>query len=156
MKLMGGDPGAARPCQRHGRAPAQSEFLNGMRAINPKNAFALLKATAVAWTESKAPRLGAALAFYTIFAIAPMFVIALAIAGLWFGEEAARGQLFAQISGLVGPQGGEAIQAVVAAANRPKAGAWATVVALVTVFVGATGVFAESVSMTSLAGPDRS
>src|SRR5947207_8825268 len=91
-----------------------------MLAFHPKIAFQLLKATAVAWSESKSPRLGAALAFYTVFAIAPMFIIALAIAGFWFGHDAARGQLFAEISGLVGPQGGEAIQAVVAAADKPK------------------------------------
>src|SRR5207247_9416825 len=93
--------------------------------------------------EHKAPRLGAALAFYTIFAITPVFLIVLAIAGFWFGEEAARRQLFDQLQGLLGQEGGEAIQAVVAAANKPKTGAWATLAALGTLLVGATGVFVQ-------------
>jgi membrane protein len=83
------------------------------------------------------------LAFYTVFSIAPLFLIVLAIAGFWFGPEAARRQLFEQLSGLVGPQGGEAIQAVVASADKPAAGAWATAAAVVTLFIGATGVFVQ-------------
>jgi membrane protein len=108
-----------------------------------RDIFSLLKETVSAWSEHKAPRLGAALAFYTVFALAPMFVIVLAIAGLWFGEEAAREQLFDQLYGLIGKEGGEAIQAIVAAANKPKTGVWATLVAVVTLFVGATGVFVQ-------------
>lgn len=87
--------------------------------------------------------MGAALAFYTLFAIAPLFVIVLAIAGVWFGEEAARRELFGQVSGLVGSEGGEAIQSLVSAAHKPKTGFWATVIAVVTLFVGATGVFVQ-------------
>ena len=95
------------------------------------------------WIDRDVSRLGAALAFYTLFAIAPLFVIVLAMAGLWFGEEAARRELFSQVSGLVGSEGGEAIQALVSAAHKPKTGAWATVIAVATLFVGATGVFVE-------------
>jgi membrane protein len=115
---------------RHGAFPFQS-------------LFSLLKETVRSWNEHRALRLGAALAFYTVFAIAPLFLIVLAIAGFWFGEEAARRQLFDQLYGLVGRQGGEAIQAVVASADHPAAGAWATVVAVFTLFVGATGVFVQ-------------
>jgi membrane protein len=109
--------------------------------IRIKSSLALLKQTAVEWVAQSVPRLGAALAFYTLFALAPLLIIVLAIAGFWFGEEAARRELFSQISGLVGREGGEAIQAVVSAANKPKAGAWATVMAIATLFLGATGVF---------------
>lgn len=105
--------------------------------------FALLKQAFSEWLEEGVSRLGAALAFYTLFAIAPLFVIVLAIAGLWFGEEAARRELFGQVSGLVGTEGSEAVQALVSAADRPKAGAVATVSAVVTLFVGATGVFVQ-------------
>jgi membrane protein len=96
-----------------------------------------------AWSGRKTPRLGAALAYYTIFAIAPLFLIALSMAGFFFGEEAARKELFGQIYGLVGQDGGEAIQSLVAAANRPNAGLWATIGALVTLGAGATAVFIE-------------
>jgi membrane protein len=105
--------------------------------------LSLLKETVRSWNEHRALRLGAALAFYTVFAIAPLFLIVLAIAGFWFGEEAAQRQLFDQLYGLVGREGGEAIQAVVASANRPKAGTWATLIAVCTLFVGATGVFVQ-------------
>jgi membrane protein len=105
--------------------------------------WSLLKQTATEWAEQGTSRLGAALAFYTIFSIAPLFVIVLAIAGLWFGEEAASRELFSQVSSLVGSEGGEAVQALVSAADKPKTGAWATVIAAVTLFVGATGVFVQ-------------
>src|ERR1035437_1795822 len=94
--------------------------------------FALVKHTATEWIDQGVSRMGAALAFYTLFAIAPLFIIVLAIAGLWFGEAAARRELFSQVSGLVGSEGGDAIQALISAANRPKTGAWATVIAVVT------------------------
>jgi membrane protein len=86
---------------------------------------------------------GAALSYYTIFAIAPLFIIALAIAGFWFGEEAARRELFGQLNQLVGKEGGDAIQSVVAAANKSKAGFWATCIAGGTLAVAATGVFVQ-------------
>lgn len=108
-----------------------------------RSIFELLKHTASEWVDQNMSRLGAALAFYTLFAIAPLVVIVLAIAGLWFGEEAARRELFTQVSGLVGSEGGEAIQALVSAAHKPKTGTWATVIAVATLFVGATGVFVE-------------
>jgi membrane protein len=105
--------------------------------------FELVKHPVTEWIDLGVSRMGAALAFYTIFAIAPLFVIVLAMAGLWFGDEAARRELFGQVSGLVGSEGGEAIQALVSAAHKPKAGAWATGIALVTLLVGATGVFVQ-------------
>ncbi|HEX7566399.1 MAG TPA: YihY/virulence factor BrkB family protein [Bradyrhizobium sp.] len=108
-----------------------------------RSIFEMLKQTASEWMDQNMSRLGAALAFYTLFAIAPLFVIVLAIAGLWFGEEAARRELFTQVSGLVGSEGGEAIQALVSAAHKPKTGAWAAIIAVVTLFVGATGVFVQ-------------
>lgn len=108
-----------------------------------RDGYALVKQTATEWVDQDLSRLGAALAFYTLFAIAPLFVIVLAIAGIWFGEEAARRELFSQVSGLVGSEGGEAIQALVSAAHEPKTGAWAAVIAVATLLVGATGVFVQ-------------
>jgi len=108
-----------------------------------KTGAQLLKAAFLAWMNSEAPRLGAALAYYTIFAVAPLFLMALSMAGFFFGKEAARRELFGQVYGLVGRNGGEAIQTLVAAANRPRAGLWATAGALVTLGIGATAVFVE-------------
>jgi membrane protein len=86
---------------------------------------------------------GAALSYYTFFAIAPLFVIALAIAGFWFGQETARRELFGQLNQLVGKEGGDAIQSVVMAASGSKAGFWATCIAGGTLAVAATGVFVQ-------------
>lgn len=113
----------------------------GIREL--KKSALLVKETAVAWSGSNTPRLGAALAYYTIFAVAPLFIIALWVAGMLFGQEAARQELFGQINGLVGKNGSQAIQSLVAAANQPKAGTWASIGALAALFVGATAVFVE-------------
>ena len=86
---------------------------------------------------------GAALAYYTIFAIAPLFVIALAIAGFWLGEESARKELFGQVNELVGPEGGNAIQSLVAAANKSRMGFLATAIATGALLVASTAVFVQ-------------
>jgi membrane protein len=112
-------------------------------ATKLKRYFRLLKQTAVDWIEHESPRLGAALAFYTIFAIAPLFVIVLAIAGFFFGEAAARQQLFDELHRLLGAEGGRAVESVIAAGNRSHVGGWATLIALGTLFLGATGVFVQ-------------
>lgn len=101
----------------------------------------LAKATFEDFAEDKAARLGAALAYYTIFSIAPLLVITLAIAGLAFGAEAAGGQLFGAFAGLVGPEGAEAIETMVANAWRPEAGIVSIVLGAAALLFGATGVF---------------
>jgi membrane protein len=105
---------------------------------------ALFKQTFNDWLEDKAPRLAAALAYYTLFAIAPLLIIVIAVAGLVFGAEAARGQIMAQIGGIVGESGVEAIQDIVASASEDRStGIAATVLGLFTLLVGATGVFGQ-------------
>lgn len=101
----------------------------------------LLKDTYAEWSEDKAPRLAAALAYYTVFSIAPLLVIVIAIAGLVFGAEAARGAISQQIQGLVGQTGAEAIEQMIQGASKPSAGIIATVVGVVTLLFGASGVF---------------
>jgi len=87
--------------------------------------------------------MGAALAFYATFSIAPVLVIAIAVAGFVFGPEAARGEVVAQISEVTGKGSAETIQALVAGAYRSDLGVWASVLALVTLLAAATSVFAE-------------
>jgi len=93
--------------------------------------------------EDKAPRLGAALAYYTMFSIAPLLLVVIAIAGFVFGKEAAQGQIFAQLHGLIGAKGAEALQDMVASAAKPKTGTLATIVGIVTLLFGASGVFGQ-------------
>jgi len=116
---------------------------NEIKRLNWRAIYEMLRDSIRGVIEGDIVSRGAALSFYTFFAIAPLFVIVLAVAGLAFGREAAQLALFGQVSGLVGQEGGEAIQALVSAAHMPNTGAWATVIAVATLFIGATGVFVE-------------
>jgi membrane protein len=101
------------------------------------------KEAAAAWWNDNVSRLGASLSYYTLFSLAPMLVIAIAIAGFVFGAEAARGEIVDQIQGLVGRDGARAVQAMLQGAAKRSSGILATIVGLVTLVVGATGVFLE-------------
>src|SRR3954471_12799830 len=103
----------------------------------------LLTAVVSKWSEINAPRLGAALSFYTMLSIAPLLVVSIAIAGMAFGEQAARGQIVWQIENLVGREGGQAIQAMLEHARRPETGILAGLFGIVTLLFGASGVFLE-------------
>ncbi len=96
-----------------------------------------------AWIDHRAASKGAALAFYTLFSMTPILVLAIAVAGYFFGEQAAQGEIIGQIQGLVGPNGAQAIQALLAAARNPVSGLMATISAVVLLVVGASSVFAE-------------
>jgi membrane protein len=87
--------------------------------------------------------MGAALAYYTIFSIAPLLVIAIAVAGFFFGQDAASGEIFAQLRGLVGDEGATAIQGLVKSASEPGKGTFAAIAGVVTLLLGATTVFGE-------------
>ena len=95
------------------------------------------------WWNDNVPRLGASLAYYTLFSLAPILVIAIAIGGLVFGEEAVRGQIVGQIQGLIGREGAAAVQAMLEGASKPSASVTATVIGSITFFLGATGSFLE-------------
>ncbi len=103
----------------------------------------LLREAFEAWSVHRASSMGAALAYYATFSLAPILVIAIAIAGSIFGPEAARGEVVAQFSGLTGKSGAEAIQELLAGAYHSDIGFWASVIASVTLLVAATSVFAE-------------
>lgn len=95
------------------------------------------------WVDDRAASKGAALAYYTLFSLAPVLIIVLAIAGVVFGEDAARGAIFHELRGLVGQDGAQAIQLLLAHARDPKTGIIATAIALVLLIIGATTVFGE-------------
>jgi membrane protein len=106
-------------------------------------AFGLLKKTFSRWSEDAAPRMAAGLAYYTVFSMAPLLILAISIAGLVLGREAAEGKIVEQISGLVGTQSAAAIQGMIQAANRPSQGIFAGVVGIISLIAGATGVLSE-------------
>lgn len=103
----------------------------------------IVKEAGSEFLADRVPRLGAALAFYTTFALAPLLVIVVAIAGLVFGRKAAEGRLLAEMRSLVGKEGGEALQALVAAAGQHGAGIVASIVGGVVLLFGAVGLFGQ-------------
>lgn len=106
-----------------------------------KDLWTLLKKTYQDWSADKSSQLAAALAYYTIFSLAPLLVIAIAVAGFVWGAEAARGAIDNQISGLVGAQGAEQVQTMIQSASQPGKGVLATIIGVVVLILGATGVF---------------
>jgi membrane protein len=95
------------------------------------------------WWNDNVPRMGAALAYYTLFSLAPILVVAIAIAGLAFGAEAVRGEIVGQIEGLVGLEGARAVQAMLEGAAQPSSSIPATIIGVITFFLVATGAFLE-------------
>jgi membrane protein len=101
------------------------------------------KDTFQAWSDDKATRLGASVAYYAIFSLAPILVVVIAVAGLVFGEKAVRGEVVGQVQGLVGSDGAQLVQTMIASASKPSSGIIATVVGIGALLIGATGLFGE-------------
>jgi membrane protein len=108
-----------------------------------KDLWGLVKAAVSGWVEDYAQSMGAALAYYTMFSIAPLLLIVISIAGLVFGDEAARGEIFAQLEGMLGAPGALAIQGLLESVRRPAESLTATAFGVVLLLVGATSVFGE-------------
>ena len=111
--------------------------------LGPKNIWRLLRQTFNDWSEDKAPELGAALAFYTALSIAPLLVIVLGIAALFLGDEAASGQIKTEMNAMVGPEGASAIGDMLENADKPTERTIATVLSVITLLFGASGVFGQ-------------
>jgi len=111
--------------------------------VNPKAAYVLFKKACLAWADDNAPSMGAALAFYTVFLLAPVLIIAISVAGLAFGQKAAEGEFLRQLQGLVGGTGARAVQAIIQSADRPALGIVASAIGIGTLLAGASGAFVE-------------
>ena len=109
----------------------------------PGDIVSMIKEAFKDWNEDNAPRLGAALSYYTVFSLAPLLLISIAVAGLIFGEEAARGGIVAQIQGLIGRDAAEAVEGMIENARKPGQGIMATVFGAVMLLFGAGGAFNE-------------
>lgn len=108
-----------------------------------KPTFTLLKQAVAAWWADQAPSKGAALAYYSMFSIAPLLYIMIAVAGFFFGADAVRGAVFAQVASLMGESGAEAIQEMLANVSRPESGGWAAALSVGVLIFGATSVFGQ-------------
>ena len=100
----------------------------------------ILKHTYAEWNRHNAAQLGASLAYYSVLSLAPLIILFMAIVGLVYGQEAARGELIGELQRFIGFAAADAIQRVVASASEPVSGVVATVLAVVTALVGASGV----------------
>jgi membrane protein len=131
-------PPRVREKAEQGERRPQASWGERLRSIGT-----LFKETGAQWSDDEASRLAAALALYTMLSIAPLLVIAVAVAGMVFGADAARGQISQELGSIVGPQAGQAIQGLVANANTPTTGVVSTIVSIGVVLLGASGVFGE-------------
>jgi membrane protein len=112
-------------------------------AKTSKKFFHLAIQAAKAWSNDYAPSMGAAISYYTVFSLAPLLVIVIAIAGAVFGREAVQGQISAQISGIVGEQGAKMVEGLIAASSDTDKGLVASLISIVILIIGATTVFNE-------------
>ena len=111
--------------------------------INIKEIWKFIVKVFEQWSDDKAPKLGAALSFYTMFSLAPLLVIIISLAGFIFGEDAARGEIVSQIDSLIGRDGAEIVQTALKNTQDPESGLIALVISLITSFIGSTIVFVE-------------
>jgi len=130
---------------RTGPVAATSKAARGPQetGMYVKDIWDLIRKSIGAWLDDYAPSMGAALAYYTLFSLAPLLIIAIAVAGLFFGQEAARGEIVAQIQGLIGREGAIAVQGLLRSASAPAEDIAATLVSTLVLIIGATTVFAE-------------
>lgn len=105
--------------------------------------WATVKQTVSDWLDDEASSLAAALAYYSLLSLAPLLVISVAVAGWFFGPDAARGKVAAELGAVVGLEAARGIQTVVASARSPETGVISSIVGVVTLFIGASGVFGE-------------
>jgi len=112
--------------------------------VNPRIVWTLLKKTFTQWSEDKPFQLGAALAYYTLFSLTPLLLVAIAVAGLAFGREAAQNQILDAIGDIVGIQSARAIQAMIeSAGEKPNSGWFATFLGMTLLLIGAGGVVGQ-------------
>jgi len=111
--------------------------------LTPRVVWSLLAETSVEWYADRAPRLGAALAYYTVFALAPGLILIIALAGLLLGKEAAQGQIITQVQDLAGEAGAEIVRAAIESARNAVGSLLATALGIVTLLFGLWGVFGE-------------
>ncbi|NEU70118.1 YihY/virulence factor BrkB family protein [Spirosoma agri] len=107
------------------------------------SAWNILRDAANGFLDDRCLKLSAALAYYTIFSLAPLLVLMIALAGIFLGEEAIRGQIFGQINGLVGNQAAKQIQDMIKSVGLSGKSSTALVIGIVTLLIGATSIFVE-------------
>ena len=103
----------------------------------------LAKQAVQSWSDDYAPSMGAALSYYSVFSMAPLLLIVISVAGLVFGQEAARGELFGQLAGLMGADAAKTLETLLVSVNKPAQGIVSTLIGIGVLLIGATTVFGE-------------
>jgi membrane protein len=119
------------------------ENWSAAQRTSKRGVWTLLKTSAVKWMEDKCPQTGAALAYFTVFSLAPLVLILLAFFGLFFGSEHARDKIIEQLQYMIDPSGIKVIKDIAASAAKPRSGIVATIVGVVVGLFGASGVFGQ-------------
>jgi membrane protein len=117
--------------------------MNPPRARKWQDWWPLVKGAAAAWVADYAPSMGAALSYYSVFSLAPLLLIVISIAGLVFGQDAVRGEVFEQLRGFLGADAAKAVEGLLASVSKPAEGIASTVIGVVLLLLGATTVFGE-------------
>jgi membrane protein len=125
--------------------PTKHARLSDPRIDAPGRAslWQLVRQSVMAWSEDYASSMGAALAYYTLFSLAPLLLLVISIAGVVFGADAARGQVVTQLAGLIGQEGATAVQGLLKSASEPAASTLASIISIVMLIIGATSILAE-------------
>ena len=131
---MGGGGGAGH---------SETVFFPLTFTMRLQHLFQLCKKAVLSWMDDFAPSMGAAISYYTVFSLAPLLVIVIAVAGAVFGREAVQGEIVGQLQGLIGREGAIAVQGLIKSASEPAKGLLAGAISIVVLLVGATTVFAE-------------
>jgi membrane protein len=134
------EPDALPPAAK---SPVETEKRTDATGAVEPGWWPLIRQTAAQWSSHKDARLGAALAYYSVFSIGPLILIAIAIAGLLFGQDAVRGEVSGALRGLLGETGAQAIDAMLAGASKPREGILATIIGLATLVFAAIGVVVQ-------------
>jgi membrane protein len=124
-------------------AVSESRYNLRSTGTNYREVWSTLLLTFSEWKKHEAPRLGAALAFYTILSLAPLVILTVAVMALVFGHSAAQDNLVAQVQNMIGQQGAEAVKTMLEHAQKPSSGVLASIIGLITLLFGASGVAGE-------------
>lgn len=114
-----------------------------MTGMNYNHVWSVVRKTFSAWSDHEASRLGAALAFYSILSLAPLMLLAVAIVAMVVGHSTAQDQIIGQVEGMIGKEGGNAVRGMIEHAQQPASSTFASIVGVITVLFGASGVFGE-------------
>jgi len=134
------------PFPQTGKTPTHSvsqAVIPSSMSFNLKSLWGLLKTAGMHWVEDKSPRLGAALSYYTVFAIPPLFVIILFLVSLVVDPSDIRTMMFSEVGGLIGEQSAKAIESAMVAQSQSNKGSLASIIAIATLVITATGLFIE-------------